>query len=108
MSVSSATPEQLKRLDNFVVLERSACVQLWQLHKTITALVQAWNGDILGIIGAPQGTPIPDSTGYAGATRLTDTQVTNLFGILQTLQTNTMTDPNKGAFLLATGPNNML
>ena len=108
MSVVGATPAQLAQLSNFVVLERSACVQLWQLNKTISALVQAWNANILGIIGTPAGTPIVDSTNYAGAVQLTDTQVTNLFGILQTLQSTNMTAPNQASFVLATGPNNML
>ena len=108
MSVANATPEELRRLDNFVVLQRAAVVQLWKLNNTITALVQDWNADILGIIGAPQNVVIKDSTNYSGAVPLTDTQVTNLFGILQTLQTETMTNPNKALFLLATGPNNML
>jgi hypothetical protein len=108
MSVAGATPAQLAQLSNFVVLERAACVQLWQLNKTITALVQAWNANILGIIGSPQGTLIVDSTNYAGAVQLTDTQVTNIFGILQALQSTNMTAPNSASFVLAAGPNNML
>jgi hypothetical protein len=108
MSVSSATTAQLAQLSDFVVLERSACVQLWKLNKIITALVQAWNANILGIIGSPQGTPIVDGTNYAGAVQLTDTQVTNLFGILQTLQSTNMTSGNTATFVLATGPDNML
>jgi hypothetical protein len=108
MSVADATPAQLAQLAAFSVLQRSACVQLWQLNKTISALVQAWNANILGIIGAPAGTPVVDNTGYAGAVELTDTQITNLFSILQALQSNTMTAPNQAALVLATGPNNML
>lgn len=108
MSVATASPEQLKQLDDFVVLQRAATTQLWQLSKTINSLIQAWNANILGIIGPPQGTLIKDSTNYSGAVQLTDTQVTNLFGILQKLETDTMTDPNKALFVLATGPNNML
>ena len=108
MSVATATPAQLQQLAAFTVLLRSACVQLWQLNKTISALVQIWNANILGIIGSPQNTPIVDNTGYAGAVQLTDTQVTNIFGILQTMQTNTMTSPTQAAMVLATGPNNML
>jgi hypothetical protein len=42
----------------------------------------------------------------AGAVPLTDLQVTDLFGQLQTMQTNTMTAHNKDLFMLATGPNN--
>jgi len=108
MSVANATPAQLAQLNNFVVLERAAIVQMWQLNKTISALVQAWNASILGIIGPPAGTPIVDSNSYVGAVQLTDTQVTNLFGILQTLQTNNFGASNQAAFVLATGPNNML
>lgn len=108
MSIATATPEQLARVANFVVMLRSAIIQIWQIDKVARVLVQDWNSDILGIIGTPQGTTIVDNTGLTGAAPLTDTQVTNLFGILQTLQTNTMTAPNKDAFMLATGPNNAL
>ena len=108
MSYSSATPAQQAQVQSFSVLQRSACVQLWQLNKTITALVEAWNANVLGILGAPQGTLVPDNTGYAGAVELTDTQITNLFSILQALQTGTMTSGNMAALVLATGPNNML
>lgn len=108
MSVTTATPAQLARLANFVVLLRSATITVWQLNRTMNALVQDWNSDILGIIGPPQNTPVVDNTNLAGAVQLTDTQVTNLFGILQTLQTNTMTAGNKDIFMLATGPNNAL
>ena len=108
MSYTTATPEQQAIVKNFVILERSACVQLWQLNKTISALVQAWNASVLGILGTPQGIAIPDGSSYAGVTTLTDTQVTNLFGILQALQTTNFTAPNEAAFVLATGPNNML
>ena len=108
MSYSSATPAQQLQVQQFSVLQRSAIVQLWQLNKTMNALVQAWNANILGILGSPQGTLIPDNTGYAGAVELTDTQITNLFGILQSLQSTNFTAPNQAAFVLATGPNNML
>ena len=108
MSYSGATPAQQAQVQSFSVLQRSAIVQLWQLNKTINALVQAWNANILGILGSPQGTLIPDNTGYAGAVELTDTQITNLFGILQSLQSTNFTSGNQAAFVLATGPNNML
>lgn len=108
MSVSTATPAQLARLANFVNLLRSATINLWHLNNAMNVIVQDWNSDILGIIGTPQGTLIVDNSGLAGAVQLTDTQVTNLFGILQTLQTNTMTAGNKDVFMLATGPNNAL
>lgn len=108
MSVATATPAQLARLSNFVTLLRAATVNVWQLNRTLNVLVQDWNSDILGIIGTPQGTTIVDGNNLAGAVPLTDTQVTNLFGILQTLQTNTMTAGNKDVFMLATGPNNAM
>lgn len=108
MSYTTATPAQQAQVQSFVTLERAAIVQLWQLNNTVTALVTAWNANILGILGSPQGILIPDPTGYAGAVELTDTQVTNLFGILQTLQSTNFTVPNQSAFVLATGPNNML
>jgi hypothetical protein len=108
MSYSTATPQQQAQVQQFVLLERAAAVQIWQLNKTINAIVAAWNANILGILGSPSGIPIPDPTGYAGAVTLTDTQVTNLLGVLQSFQSNTMTAPNQALFVLATGPNNML
>ncbi len=108
MSVATATPEELARLDNFVVLLRGATVGLWASDKTIAALVQDWNTDILQIIGAPQNTVIKDSNSLTGSLPLTDTQVTTLFGIFQTLQTNAMTANNKDLFMRATGPNNAM
>src|SRR5271154_7117034 len=107
MSYSSATPAQQLQVQNFSVLQRSAIVQLWQLNKTMNALVQAWDANILGILGTPQGTLIPDNTGYAGAVELTDTQITNLFGILQSMLTTNFTAGNQNAMALATGPNNI-
>ena len=74
------------------------------MNKTMNALVEAWNANVLGILGSPQGILIPDGTSYAGAVELTDTQVTNLFGILQSLQTTNFTSGNQAAFVLASWP----
>ncbi len=108
MSYAAATPEQKARVHNFVTQLRAVTIRQWQLNNAMIALVQAWNSDILGILGSPQGTTITDATGLAGASPMTDTQVTNLFGIHQTWQTNTMTSGNKDIFMLATGPNNAI
>jgi hypothetical protein len=108
MSVATATPEQLVRLHNFIGLLRSTTIRIWQQSNATNAIIQDWNSDILAIIGTPQGTIIQDSTGLAGAVSLTDTQVTNLFGILQSLQSTAMTAGNKDLFMLTTGPNNSL
>jgi hypothetical protein len=106
MSYSTATPAQQARVNNFVQQLRAAIIRIWQLNNNTSALVTDWNADILGILGAPQGIVINDGTGLAGAAPLTDTQVTNLFGILQGNQTSLMTAGNNAAFMLATGPNN--
>ena len=106
MSYSTATPAQQAQVQSFVLLERAAAVQIWQLNKTINAIVAAWNANILGILGSPSGIPIPDGTGYAGAVELTDTQVTNLFGILQSMGA-ILTNANQQAMVLATGPGNV-
>ncbi len=108
MSYASATPEQKARVENFTMQLRAATVTVWHLNTVMTALVQNWNSDILGILGSPIGTVINDINGLAGALHLTDTQVTNLFSILQTMQTTTMTAGNKDIFMLATGPNNAI
>jgi hypothetical protein len=108
MSYSTATLAQQQQVQQFVLLLRAGIVQLWQLNKTMNALVQGWDANVLGILGSPAGILIPDGTNYAGAVELTDTQVTNLFGILQSLQTTNFTTGNQAAFVLATGPNNML
>ena len=106
MSYSTATPAQQARVNNFVQQLRAATIRVWQESNAMTALINNWNADILGILGTPQGISIPDGTGLAGAVQLTDTQVTNLFGILQTNQTTLMTAGNQNIFMLATGPNN--
>jgi hypothetical protein len=106
MSYSTATPAQQAQVNNFVQMLRSTIIRLWQVNNNTSALVTAWNANILGILGSPQGIAIPDGTGLAGAVVLTDTQVTNLFGILQTLQSTNMTQANENAFMLATGPSN--
>ena len=106
MSYTTATPAQQARVNNFVQQLRAAVIRQWQLNNAVNALVQDWNADILGILGSPQSITIPDGTGLAGAVPMTDTQVTNLFGIMQTWQTNTMTAGNQTVFMLATGPNN--
>ncbi len=108
MSYTTATPEQKVRVNNFVQQLRAAVIRQWQLNNAMIALVQNWNSDILAILGSPAGIAIPDGTGLTGAVPLTDTQVTNLFGIMQTWQTNTMTAGNKDVFMLATGPNNAI
>lgn len=106
MSYSTATPAQQAQVNNFVQTLRATIIRIWQLQNNTNALVTAWNANILGILGSPQGIPIPDGTNLAGAVELTDTQVTQLFGILQTFQTDIMTAGNETAFMLATGPNN--
>lgn len=106
MSYATATPEQKARVNNFVAQVRAAVIRIWQLNNSTDALVTDWNADILAILGSPQGIVITDGTGLAGAAPLTDTQVTNLFGLLQTNQTTLMTPANEAVFMLATGPNN--
>ena len=106
MSYATATPKQKARVHNFVQQLRATTIRLWQTDNSVISLVNNWNADILAILGTPQGTIINDLTGLAGAVPLTDTQVTNLFGILQTNQTTLMTPANKNIFMLATGPNN--
>ena len=106
MSYATATPAQQARVNNFVVQMRTTIIRIWQLNNSTAALVTNWNADILAILGTPQGITIPDGSGLAGSVPLTDTQVTNLFGILQTNQTTLMTAGNDAIFMLATGPNN--
>lgn len=106
MSIATATPEQLARVYNFVNMLRAATIHQWKLNNNVNALIEDWNSDILAIIGSPTGVVINDGSGLAGSVPLTDTQVTNLFGIMQTWQTNTMTQSNQTIFMLATGPNN--
>lgn len=103
---ATATPEQQARVNNFVQMMRAVVINFWQYNNNTNALIEDWNADILGIIGSPTGVTITDGTGYPGAVPLTDTQVTNLFGILQNLQPTIMTSGNQTIFMMATGPNN--
>lgn len=106
MSIATATPDQLQRVYNFVRMLRGNTVNFWRYNNNANALIQNWNSDILAIIGTPVGTVINDESGFAGAVPLTDTQVTNLFGIHQNLQPTIMTASNQQIFMLATGPQN--
>lgn len=106
MSVAGATPAQLAQLSAFVNQMRATCIAAMKLNDQVNALVLGWDANILGIIGAPQGTLINDNTGLAGAVELTDTQVTNLFGILQSMGA-ILTNANQQAMVLATGPGNV-
>lgn len=106
MSIANATPDQLQRVYNFIHMLRATTIHQWSLNNNTNALIEDWNADILAIIGTPTGIVINDGSGLAGSVPLTDTQVTNLFGIMQTWQTNTMTASNQTIFMMATGPNN--
>lgn len=107
MSYSTATPAQQAQVNVFVQQQRAACIEFFKLMNQIAALQTFWNADVLGILGAPQGILIPDGTGLAGAVELTDTQVTNLFGVLQSMLTTNFTQANQNAMALAVGPTNI-
>lgn len=106
MGYATATPAQQQRVNNFVQMMRGVVINFWKYNNNTNALIQDWNADILGIIGTPTGVTINDGSNLAGCVPLTDTQVTNLFGILQNLQPTIMTSSNQAIFTLATGPQN--
>lgn len=107
MSYSTATPAQQAQVNVFVQQQRAACIQFFRLMNQINALQTFWNADVLAILGTPGGIAIPDGTNLAGAVQLTDTQVTNLFGVLQSMLTTNFTQANQNAMALATGPGNI-
>jgi hypothetical protein len=108
MSLSGATPAQLAQVENFTQLTRSIMIQLALLQNHCAVAMTTWNANILGIIGSPQGTLINDGTGLAGATELTDTQLTNLVGYMTAIVSTYGATGDQNAIALAVGPNNMI
>ncbi len=85
MTYSTASAADQKLVQNFQVQVRGVWVQALALGAEIQNLFNSWNfGDksILSIAGSPNGTVIPDGNSLAGAQPLTDTELTNLYGVL--------------------------
>src|ERR1700688_3518999 len=104
MSYAAATTAQQTQVNVFVQQQRATCIEFFRLMNQINALQTFWNADILGILGTPLSTLIPDGTILAGAVELTDTQVTTLFGILQSMLTTNFPAGNQNAMALAVAP----
>ena|SRR5271165_6927576 len=106
MSYNTATSDQQKQVQQFVLNMRGVCVEWFRIFNQINQLNLNWNNNILGILGSPQGILIPDGTNLAGAVELTDTQVTNIFGsILQAMMTAYFTGGNQATMVPAVGLN---
>lgn len=108
MSLSTATAAQLAQVADFTRLMRSIVISMAVLENHIDAALLAWNANIIGIMGAPGNILINDATGLAGAVELTDTQVTNLVGLITSYQSTFGTSQNRQAMTLAVGPTNMI
>lgn len=108
MSLAGATQAQIAQVNNFCLLTRSIMIQLAQLQNHCAVAMTTWNANILGIIGAPQGTLINDGTGLAGAVELTDTQLTNLVSYMSAIVSTYGAAGDQAAIALAVGPNNMI
>lgn len=87
MSVAGATPQQLKELNDYVVLLRSVAGEFFRVMNHMNAVNNSWNATISAIIGTPAGTTIVDNSSLAGIVPLTDTDVTNITSYFQ----NTLT-----------------
>jgi hypothetical protein len=108
MSVASATPAQKIQLDAYVVQLRAIAAQFMKTMNQMNALNDAWNANILGIIGAPAGTPIADSSGLTGIVPLTDTDVTNITSYMQNTLTSFYDGPHRQVMTKACGPTNTI
>lgn len=108
MTIATATPEQLKEVSDYTVMQRAVCSQFMKAMAQMNALNNSWNATISGIIGTPANLPITDYTGLAGAVPLTDTDVYGITGYFQNVLTSYYDASHQQIFTRACGPGNTL
>lgn len=107
MSVSTATPAQLKQLSDFVVMQRSICSQFAKMMNQMNSLDSSWKANVSAIIGTPTGILITDGSGLAGITQLTDTQVANMMASMESVLSTYYTSAVQQTLVQFCGPTNM-
>lgn len=108
MSVATATPAQLALLSNFVAELRANMASFAQTIAVMNALNVSWEATISAIVGTPAGTLITDSSGLAGISQLTDTQVSSLMTDVQSVLTTYNSTAAQELFSQVCGPLNTL
>lgn len=107
LSWSGLTPDQQGQVLAWIPLFRSGIVQLVKTIQSGTALDNTWKTAISAVLAdLTAGTIIPDSTGLAGAVKLTNTDVQNMMTLIETLLASANTSALNAEYLKAVGPAN--
>ncbi len=107
-NISTATPAQLAQLSSFVVQLRSNISQFAKMMNKLNALNTSWEATVSSTIGIPANLPVTDSSGLAGVTQLTDTEVAGMMTSLQSLLGTYYTPAAQQTMVLWCGPTNMV
>lgn len=106
--LAAMTPAQLKQLSDYIVMARAVASQFMKAMNQMNALNNSWNGSVSALVGASNGTVIPDASGFAGITTLTDTDVTNITSYFQGAMTSYYDVPHQQVMTKACGPGNAI
>ncbi len=106
MPIDTATPEELKRVSDYTVMQRALCSTLMKSMAQMNALINSWNADISTIIGTPNNRSVTDTSGLAGIAPLTDTDVYAITGYFQAILTGYYDTPHQQIFTRACGAPN--
>lgn len=104
--LAAMTPAQLKQLSDYIVMLRSVSSMFMKAMNQMSALNNSWNATVSALVGASNGTTIPDGSDFAGAGPLTDTNVTNITSYFQGCMTSYFDAPHQQIMTIASGPGN--
>lgn len=107
MSISTATPQQLKELDDYTVMLRGLSGEWMRLMHKMNLQIDAWNATISAIIGTPGNLPVTDSSNLVGAVPLVDTEVYAISGWMQDSLTAYYDASHQQILVKACGPANV-
>jgi hypothetical protein len=106
--LTAMTPGQLKQLSDYITMLRAVSAHFMKSMNQMNALNNSWNGGVSALVGSSNGTVIPDASGLAGTTSLTDTDVTNITSYFQGAMTSYYDAPHQQVMTRACGPGNTL
>ncbi len=107
MTIATATPAQLALLNQHVVQLRASVSAFAKMMNTMNALDMSWKANVSAIIGTPAGLAVTDSSGLAGITQLTDTQVASMMTSVEAILTTYYSSAAQQSMVLYCGPTNM-
>lgn len=105
--IANPTPEQLKQINDYTVLIRSLSSQFMKLMSQANQAVNSWDITVAGLVNTgTMGQTITDSSGLAGISPLTDSDVVTLTSYYQNLITTYYDQPHQQMLVKACGPGN--